>query len=454
VVGKRRKLVFTAGALAVTCVCCGKYSVDTAPSATGGANASAGGTASSGGGATNGGAPTTEVAGATMSAAGAVSSSAGAPDVDAGTADICANVHCASNQQCLGGLCVACVSDQSCGPQCTPCTGGTPKCKSTAGVSECVRCLSDADCGGAAQCSPMTNTCIPPSCVDLPATCGPKGNANCCASPVVTGVATASFYRNYYGQFILDTRFPARVSDFSLDTYEVTVGRFQKFWAAYPGSMPVNGSGKNPNDAADTGWNAAWNAYLPVDQAALKVDLYCAQANNPGAIVSPTLGSDDNLPINCLNWLEAEAFCIWDGGRLPTDAEWNYAAVGGTEQRYFPWGDEAPDANNQVTVTPPLAVGSRSPAGDGKWGQADLLGNVQEFVQDEATTMKTPCDNCANLITDLEPPNGNFNGTVVRVRGIADTSGTFPYSTSSSGIHLAFGNSDLVGVRCARLPQQ
>src|SRR5439155_1681580 len=84
-----------------------------------------------------------------------------------------------------------------------------------------------------------------PSCAGLASTCGPRGDGDCCASPVVTGVSSASFYRSYDG-VTPDYRskaYPAQVSDFRLDTYEITVGRFRIFVAEYSQGIIAEGAG-------------------------------------------------------------------------------------------------------------------------------------------------------------------------------------------------------------------
>ncbi|HTM44465.1 MAG TPA: SUMF1/EgtB/PvdO family nonheme iron enzyme [Polyangiaceae bacterium] len=235
------------------------------------------------------------------------------------------------------------------------------------------------------------------SCADLTPTCGSSGNVSCCASPIVTG---GTYARSN------DATYPATVSDFRLDRYEVTVGRFRKFLSAYLQNMILAGSGKNPNDTNDPGWDSAWNASLPVDDSALRTAIGCSLT------WTPTTGPNENYPMNCVDWYEANAFCIWDGGRLPSEAEWNYAAAGGSEQRLYPWGAAEPDCSYAnyfgaagpdycVWVPGPNAiskVGSLSPKGDGKWGQADLAGNLQEWILDWYATpyAQVPCVDCAN----------------------------------------------------------
>ena len=101
---------------------------------------------------------------------------------------------------------------------------------------------------------------------------------SCCTSNIVTGVTTASFYRSYDGVTpgYTSQAYPAQVSDFRLDKYEITVGRFRKFVAAYTQDMIAAGAGANPNNASDTGWDTAWNARLPASAEALEATLKCA----------------------------------------------------------------------------------------------------------------------------------------------------------------------------------
>ncbi len=281
-----------------------------------------------------------------------------------------------------------------------------------------------------------------PSCAGLGAICGPGRDRSCCESSVIPG---GTYNRSN------DASYPATVSDFRLDTYEITVGRFRRFVSAYTRGMIAAGAGKNPNNAADPGWDKAWDASLPADSAALESAVRCSTTYETW---TSTAGANENKPMNCLPWYEAEAFCIWDGGRLPTEAEWNYAAAGGREQREYPWGSTEPGADAKLAiyncyysgssdcVAADIApVGSVS-AGNGRWGQADLAGNMWEWVQDWDGPYATACDNCAHVDKNSAryrmQRGGSFRGDASIVLSSLRAASTPTY-------HLVDG-----GARCAR----
>ncbi|WP_437828815.1 formylglycine-generating enzyme family protein [Sorangium sp. So ce1153] len=254
-----------------------------------------------------------------------------------------------------------------------------------------------------------------------------------------------------------NTAYPAMVSGFLLDRFEVTVGRFRKFVEAYPGSKPAPGVGEHAR-IEGSGWNAEGDIYLPADAAALKVALKCEQQESSWTWMDNS-GDNEYLPINCLNWYVAFAFCAWDGGRLATEEEWNYAAAGGDEQRTYPWSNPADStaiddtyasykcmgdgsAVWECAFSDVQSVGSRSPKGDGKWGQADLAGNLWEWVLDGFAEYPSHCNNCANIAT--------VSRRVLR-GGSRAVDESFLLSSRRHDAD-ASGYYNGVGARCARTP--
>jgi formylglycine-generating enzyme len=164
---------------------------------------------------------------------------------------------------------------------------------------------------------------------------------------------------------------------------------------------------------AGSGWDASWNVSLAMNTDALIATLKC---DSTLAVWTDAPAANEHRPMNCISWFEAMAFCAWDGGFLPTEAEWNYAAAGGDQQRAYPWSSPPSslvldasrasygDGNGNCfgdgvagcTVTDFVAVGAKS-AGDGRWGHSDLAGNVFEWLVDGFAAYPLPCIDCVQL---------------------------------------------------------
>jgi formylglycine-generating enzyme required for sulfatase activity len=304
--------------------------------------------------------------------------------------------------------------------------------------------------------------------------CGASAES-CCTSLKVPG---GTYYRTYTngGSGPTGQADPATVSGFRLDKYDVTVGRFRQFvhaWNGGAGWTPPAGSGRHTHLNAgeglvdvgapagggtvyETGWLTSDIGNVSPTDANLACDPNLATW-------TATAGSQENLPVNCVNWYEAYAFCIWDGGFLPSESEWEYAAAGGSEQLEYPWGTAAPGTSSQYAIydcyyrggggtCPVLAniapVGS-APAGAARWGQLDLVGEIWELNLDLHASYVTPCSDCAYLTGSTgDASNG---GRVTRGGDFAAYPGVLVPPDRGGGTPPAF-RYVYYGFRCARTP--
>jgi sulfatase modifying factor 1 len=217
--------------------------------------------------------------------------------------------------------------------------------------------------------------------------------------------------------FVADGEGPIRdvtLDAFYIDQYPVTNRAFREF---------IDSTGYK-TEAERFGWSFVFHTHIPkhaVDDTVKGIEWWCkvsAAAWNRPEGPDSNVDSRDNYPVVHVSWQDALEYCRWAGKRLPTEAEWEYAARGGLEQKTYPWGDElTPDGKHLCNIwqgsfpyddlgedgfTAPAPVDAYPPNG---YDLYTITGNAWEWCADwfdpswhVTATRKNP----------VGPPQGSF----------------------------------------------
>ena len=332
------------------------------------------------------------------------------------------DVACPFSTRCVRGVCECSSTEIRCGAACVDRMNDAAHCN-----------LCDTDCGAdrqctAGACAARVVPAAPTSCSAGAATCVLRTIPSATVALGADGVTGAA-----------PPRTGVSVDTFRLDANEVTVERFRAFWNAghsgigghvvsYPGGVMLR---------------VAAEVRPPVETI-----------RNSRCTWSPFPSGREDQPINCVDWATAQAFCVWDGGRLPTEAEWEVAARG-ARGRVYPWGDIAMVGG--ACVTDGSAARSTTCAVGDSTCEVDvtpervshLLGDVAEYTADVYEPFTDArCWGAGPRANPLCQPAAASDTPPRTIRGASwDSRG--PFHLAARAAAPADG-SPSIGFRCAR----
>jgi len=311
---------------------------------------------------------------------------------------------------------------------------GQQTCTLEGGVGACVGCPSASTCEGVT--APLGLICVPGGVTTLGAM-----NTNVCPPAGCTLEAP---------------QHTVAVSRFFLDEREVTVKRFREWWAKGHVAPKAGDVVYTAGDGITVAWQEGWAVTEPT----------LGDATNGGTWSGEAGTTNDALPINHVDWPTALAFCVANGMRLPTEAEWETAASGRLG-RLFP--QEPPETRNEAPLpsmlpcdraisgaggadcgppVPPSGMDKRFSA-DGVY---DLAGSVAEWVLDVPPPGGNACkSNCYPNSATVNPVLFVADVTLRGVRGGAWTD-TEPKKlrTQAREFQPLTTKTSAIGFRCAR----
>lgn len=309
--------------------------------------------------------------------------------------------------------------------------------------------------GGAGASSSSSSARTPtagPAGPVAPASASSSAAAAVSCPPGMILVPGGEFFMGSEEKDALDTEKPphrVRLTPYCIDELEVTVAQY-----------------KECSDRGACRRAGKQNVWPGINDAQRKIyDPLCNIADPVGQA---------KHPINCIDWDQAREACESRGGRLPTEAEWEFAARG-PDGRVYPWGDEPPsaqllnacgkecvawqkkhrDPDNAPALMydeddgfPNTAPVGSFPKGKSRYGLQDVVGNVWEWVAD----FYADYDKAAATAT-VTDPKGPSAGTDRVIRGGAWNGAQPSWVRPSFRFHVApSARSYGFGFRCAKTP--